>query len=481
MKSNIRDMTTGSPTKHILLFALPTLIGNIFQQVYNLADSVIVGSVAGSDAFAAIGATSSITFLFFALCNGIGSGGGVVVSQYYGAHDDKNVKRCIVNSGIIMLIVPVIFGILGFTLSPLLLKLLDTPDNIMGDAVLYTRFMCVGLLFVSLYNFLSSMLKALGDSKSPLYFLIISTVINIVMDIFLVVVIPLGIMGAALATVIAQFISVLLSAVYAYRKNPYFRIGREDLAVSFKMIAKIVRLGIPMSLQFALIAVSSMALQRVVNGFGTTAITAFTATNRIEQFIHQPYMTLAASLATFSGQNFGAKKNDRVLEGYKKSLVIMVILTAVLMTVMQFAGKTLISFFVSKDDPIVLDVIELGANGLKITSLFYLALGMIYVVRGVLTGIGDAFFALFNGIIEVIGRFTIPLLLTAYLGYGETGIWLSSGLVWLLSGVTAWFRYKAYFRSKTGTTEVRSKGFIWQKKKALQEKSYHALSHRFHT
>ena len=481
MKSNITDMTQGSPTRHILLFALPTLIGNIFQQIYNLADSIIVGNYVGSEAFAAIGATSSITFLFFALCNGIGSGGGVVVSQYYGARDDRNVKKCIVNSGIIMLITPVIFGILGFTLSPLLLRLLETPENIMADAVLYTRFMSVGLLFVSLYNFLSSMLKALGDSKSPLYFLIISTIINVVMDILFVVVIPMGIMGAALATVIAQFISVLLCAVYAYKKNPYFRISREDITVSFKMIGKIVRLGVPMSLQFALIAVSSMALQRVVNGFGTTAITAFTATNRIEQFIHQPYMTLAASLATFSGQNFGAKRNDRVLAGYKKSLLIMVILTAFLMLAMQTFGQMLISFFISNEEENAAAVIALGAKGLRITSLFYLSLGMIYVVRGVLTGIGDAFFALFNGIIEVIGRFTIPLLLTAYLGYGEAGIWLSSGLVWLLSGVTAWIRYKAYFRSKVDIPEKSVSSLISSKRKALQGRSLHALSHKYHS
>jgi Na+-driven multidrug efflux pump len=247
------------------------------------------------------------------------------------------------------------------------------------------------------------------------------------------------------------------------------------------MIIKIVRLGIPMSLQFALIAISSMALQKVVNGFDLAAITAFTATNRIEQFIHQPYMTLAASLATFSGQNFGANKNDRVLEGYKKSLVIMAILTVILMLVMQLSGKTLISFFVSKDDPIVNEVIELGAKGLRITSIFYLALGMIYVVRGVLTGVGDAFFALFNGIIEVIGRFTIPLILTAYLGFGESGIWLSSGLVWLLSGVTAWIRYKAYFRSKIGLPAKTAGSVLAEKRKALQEKPYHALSHRLHT
>lgn len=453
MKSNIRDMTTGSPTKHLLMFALPTMIGNIFQQIYNLADSVIVGNFVGSNAFAAVGATSSITFLFFALCNGIGSGGGVVVSQYYGAHDDKNVRKCIVNSGIIMLIVPIIFGILGFTLSPWLLKLLDTPAEIMNDAVLYTRYMCVGLLFVSLYNFISSMLKALGDSKSPLYFLIISTVINIVLDILLVVVVPLGVRGVALATVIAQFISVLLCGIYAYKKNTYFRIPPKDIKVSLRMTVKIVKLGVPMSLQFALIAVSSMALQRVVNGFGTIAITAFTATNRIETFIHQPYMTLSAALATFCGQNYGAKKYDRVILGYKKGLLMMAALTAVLMVIMQVFGNALVSFFVSKEDLAAPAIIHLGAEGLRIASYFYLALGLIYVVRGVLTGLGDAFFALFNGVIEVIGRFTIPLLLTAYLGFGESGIWLSSGLVWLLSGVTAWIRYKAYFKAKAAPSE----------------------------
>lgn len=443
MRSNTIDMTQGSPVKHILLFALPTLIGNVFQQIYNLADSMIVGNVLGKDAFAAVGATSSITFLFFALCNGIGSGGGVVVSQYYGAQDDRNVKKCIVNTGLIMLIVPVVFGIAGFTTAPLLLKLLQTPDLILADAVLYTRYMCVGLLFVSLYNFISSMLKALGDSRSPLYFLIASTLINVGLDYLLVVVIPMGIKGAALATVISQFISVLLCGIYAYKKNPYFAIGKKDISISGSMVMKIVKLGVPMSLQFALIAISSMALQFVVNTFGTTVISAFTATNKIEQFIHQPYMTLAASLSTFSGQNFGAKKNDRVLKGYKVSLIMMAILTAFLMFVMQVFGKTIASFFVPEQE-----VVLLAAKGLRITSIFYLTLGMIYVVRGVLTGIGDAFFSLFNGIIEVIGRFTIPILLTSYLGFGEAGIWLSSGAVWLISGFTAWLRYRAYFDSK---------------------------------
>lgn len=451
MKSNVTDMTKGSPTRHILLFALPTLIGNIFQQIYNLADSIIVGRFIGSDAFAAVGATASITFLFFALCNGIGGGGGIVVSQYYGAHDDSNVKKCIVNTGIIMLIVPVFFGMVGFLLAPWFLNLLGTPELILSDATLYVRYMCVGLIFVSLYNYLSSMLRALGDSKTPLYFLIISTIVNIILDIIFVCIFTMGITGAALATVLSQFISVILSALYAYKTNSYFRFGREDFDITFDMTYKIVRLGVPMSIQYSLIAISSMAVQRIVNSYGTVVVAAFTATNRIEQLIHQPYATLGASLATYCGQNYGAKRNDRVYTGYKTGIIIMTILTAVLIVVMQLFGKAITSMFVTD-----VEVIALGANGLKITSLFYMALGMIYVVRGVLTGLGDAFFSLFNGVIEVIGRFTIPFLLTAYLGFGVPGIWLSSGIVWFISGATAWLRYWTYFQKKNDVLYLKA-------------------------
>ncbi len=440
MNTNITDMTYGSPTKHLLLFSLPMLLGNIFQQIYNLADSIIVGRFVGSNAFAAVGATGSITFLFFALCNGIGGGGGIVVSQFYGAHDDKNVKNCIINTGFIMLIVPIFFGALGLLLAPTILKILSTPALIMDDAIMYTRFMCVGLLFVSLYNYISSMLRALGDSKTPLYFLIFSTIVNIILDIIFVCIFSLGINGAALATIVSQFISVILCGIYAYKSNPYFKFNKDDFVISYNMQYKIIRLGVPMSIQFGLIAISSMALQRVVNSFGTIVVAAFTATNRIEQLIHQPYGTLSASLSTYSGQNFGAKRNDRVYSGYKAGLIIMLILSGILIISMQLFGRAITSLFVTDED-----VIVLGALGLKITSLFYITLGMIYVVRGVLTGIGDAFFSLFNGIVEVIGRFTVPVILTSYMGFGEKGIWLSSGVVWVISAITAWIRYKTYF------------------------------------
>ena len=176
MKDYTTDMTVGSPVRHLILFAVPALIGNIFQQIYNLADSIIVGRFIGADALAAVGSTSSITFLFFALCNGIGSGGGIICSQFYGAHDHDKVKNCIVNTGLIMFIVPVLFGTIAFIFAPALLHLLNTPEDILADAAMYIRYMSVSLLFVSLYNYLASMLRALGDSKSPLYFLIISKV-----------------------------------------------------------------------------------------------------------------------------------------------------------------------------------------------------------------------------------------------------------------------------------------------------------------
>ncbi len=429
-------MTVGNPVRHIIIFAIPALIGNVFQQIYNIADSVIVGRFVGADALAAVGATASVTFLFFALCNGIGSGGGIIASQFYGAHDDHKVKSCIVNTGLIMLILPVFFGIIGFAFAPALLRLLSTPADILPAAALYIRYMCVGLLFVSVYNYLSAMLRALGDSRSPLYFLIVSTVLNVVLDILFVYNFAMGVEGAALATVVAQFVSALTCLIHACRVNPYFKLKREDFAIDTEMIGKVIRLGVPMSLQFALIAISGMAIQKIVNSYGTIVVAAFTATNRIEQLIHQPYMTLGASLATFCGQNYGARRHDRVYYGYKKGVLIMVLISAVMITVMQIWGGAITSLFVSDER-----VIELGAMGLRINSFFYLALGMIYVVRGVLTSMGDAFFALFNGIVEVVGRLTVPILMTKYLGFGVAGIWISTGVVWVLSGFTAWLRY----------------------------------------
>ena len=436
MKDTTMNMTVGNPVKLILIFSVPLLIGNIFQQFYNLADSIIVGRFINADALAAIGVTASLTFLFFAICNGFGSGGGIIVSQNFGRGDTKEVKNCIANTGYIMICLPLAVGILAFALSRPLLRLLETPENIFEDSLVYLRLMCVGLLFVSVYNYISSMMRALGDSRTPLYFLIFTCILNALLDLLFVCVLKQGIWGAGIATLISQFVSNILCLAYAFKFNEYFKFDKSDLRLNKIILIRTVKLGVPLSLQFSLIAISCMALQRVVNAYGAVTVVAFTATSRIEQIIHQPYQTLSAALATFCGQNYGARKNDRVIDGYHKTFWMMVIFTAVMVPVIQLFARQIAGLFVEEAD-----VIEMSAEAMRITSYFYICLGIIYVVRGILNGLGDAFFALLNGIIEVIGRFFVPVIMTAISAVGFWGIWWSVGIVWLLSGLTAWLRY----------------------------------------
>ena len=443
MKNSTMNMTEGGITGLLIRFSIPMLMGNLFQQLYNIVDSIIVGKLVGADALAAVGVTGPMGFFFFALCNGIGAGGGIVTSQSFGSGDTKNVKSCITNVGYIMIAFPFIVGIAAFFLSGPLLRLLDTPSDIFPEAFIYLRITCIGLVFVSVYNYISSMLRALGDSKTPLYFLIFSCILNIFLDLLFVKTFGMGVFGAGVATLISQFISGAACIVFAFRTNEYFRLSKADMKVNPEVIRRSVKIGVPLSLQFSLIAISTMALQRVVNTFGAVAVAAFTATSRVEQLIHQPYQTLSAALSTFSGQNFGARKMDRLLKGYRKGMKLMVIFTGLMLLVMQIFAKQITSIFINEPD-----VIEMGAMSLKITSWFYFFLGLIYTVRGVLNGVGDSFFALYNGIIEVIGRFTFPILMTKIPFFGVWGIWWSVGVVWLLSGVTAWGRYLG-FRRKT--------------------------------
>lgn len=442
MKDTSMNMTEGNPVRLLLVFSIPMLIGNLFQQLYNIVDSIIVGQLVGSSALAAIGATNSLTFLFFALCNGFGSGGGIIVSQSFGRGDTSEVKNCIANTGYIMILLPLVVGIMAFLTAGPTLKLLNTPQDIFAEAKAYLQIMSIGLLFVSVYNYVSSMMRALGDSRTPLYFLIFSCILNAILDLLFVYTFKMGVIGAGIATLISQFISNLLCLFYAFKFNPYFRFRKEHLRINMNVIVKTVKLGFPLSLQFSLIAISCMALQRVVNSFGPIAVAAFTATGRIEQVIHQPYQTLSAALSTFTGQNYGAEKKDRIIKGYRKAMIMMAIFTLVMIPIIQFFGEAITAIFVRDTE-----VIEMGATAMRITSIFYIFLGMIYTIRGVLNGIGDGFFALLNGVVEVIGRFTVPILLTMIPAIGLWGIWWSVGVVWFFSGFTAWLRY--LYKKKT--------------------------------
>lgn len=442
MKENTVNMTEGSPVRLLLAFSVPMLIGNIFQQLYNLVDSVIVGQFVGADALAAIGATGSITFFFFALCNGIGGGGGIVTSHFFGEGSTDKVKNCIANTAYIMLVIPTTIGAIAFFTAGPILHLLNTPDSILADSKVYMQIMCVCMVMISVYNFASSMLRALGDSKTPLYFLIFSCILNGVLDVIFVYNLKLGVWGAGVATLISNMVCGILCLVFAFKTNSYFKLARADWRVNPVIIGRCIKLGVPLSLQFSLIAISCMALQRVVNSFGPVAVAAFTATSRVEQLIHQPYGTLGTALSTYTGQNYGAKKHDRIIEGYKKSMIMMAIFTVLMIPLIQIFGSPINRLFVKEAE-----VIEMGAKALRITSWFYIFLGVIYVVRGVLNGIGDATFALINGVTEVVGRFVVPVILVAIPLIGVWGIWWSVGIVWFLSGLTAWLRY-LYMKKK---------------------------------
>ena len=454
MSMQIRDMTKGNTTKLLIEFAVPMLIGNIFQQVYSLVDSAIVGKFISPEALGAVGSTGSISFLFFSLCIGVGSGSGIVASKYFGAKDDKNVKRVVINSAYIMLIASFLMGILGFFLAGPVLRLLNTPADIYGMAKLYLKIMCIGIPMVGMYNYGSSILRALGDSRTPLKFLIFSCFVNTILDLLFVCAFHMGVFGAALATVISQVLSAVTCLLYSYKTNEYFRVEKELRSVSPSIIWECIRLGSMLALQMGMIAVSCIALQRYVNGFGSVVVAAFTATGRIEQIIQQPYNSLGMAISTHAGQNLGAGNNRRIREGFSKGVLIALIFSLIMLPVMQFAGEGIISIFVDPDVENGAEVIRLGATALRITSVFYFALGTIYVSRGVLNGIGDAAFAFINGGVEMFGRIVFPFVLAAFTGFGVWGIWLSAGLTWFISGLFAVIRYYAKLRHNVPAVSV---------------------------
>ena len=444
MKSKTLNMTEGNPVQLLLVFAIPMLVGNIFQQLYILVDSIIVGRFVGADALAAIGATNAVSFLFFAMCNGIASGGGIITAQYFGAGNTGKIKKAIVNSAYILLAGSVIVGALAFFISNGVLRMMATPEEILADAAIYMKMQCLGLPLIAIYNHVSSMLRALGDARTPLYFLIFACVLNVGLDLFFVCSLEMGILGAALATIIAQFIAGIGCLLYALKCNEYFKFGRGDFKPERQILAGTVRLGLPLSLQFSLIAVSTMALQRVVNTFGTTVVAAFTATSRVEQLLHQPYGSLSAALSTYAGQNLGAKRMDRIKLGIKKGMLLMGVFSLIMIPVMQLFSEPIVKMFVDEAE-----VIAYGGVGLRITSWFYLALGTIYVIRGTLNGVGDAMFAFINGIVEVIGRIVIPIALTMIPLIGVWGIWWSAGIVWVVSAAFSIWRYMSWKKNNS--------------------------------
>ena len=441
-RSSTTNMTQGNPTKLLLSFAVPMLIGNIFQQAYSLADSIIVGQFLGSSALAAIGTTGSVTFLFFSICNGIASGSGIVTSQYYGAGDSVQTKRAIANAAYIMLVASLVMSVIAYIAAPWALAVMKTPADILPDAVVYMRMSCIGVPLVAVYNYSSSMLRALGDSRTPLYFLIFACILNIGLDLLCVNVWGMDVFGAALATIIAQIIAGVGCMLYALKCNPYFRLTREDFTPDWRVIGKSVRLGLPLAMQWSMVALSTSALQAFVNSFGADAMAAFTATNRVENLVHMPYGSISAALATYAGQNYGAGNLHRVKDGLKHGMLISAVFTVVIMTVYQLFSEPIMRLFVKETV-----VIDIGAQALRLTSWFYIFLALINMCRGILNGIGDALFAFINGVVEVICRIGLPMLVVLIPGVGIWGIWWTAGVTWAISGLSCLMRYFAWRRT----------------------------------
>ena len=433
---NITDMTTGSPAKHILKFALPLLIGNLFQQLYNMVDSIVVGNYVGKNALAAVGACGSMNFLFFALSSGLAIGIGIIVSQYFGAKDEKNVRSTIANSFYVLVIASLAVSVIGILFAPGLLKLLMTPDNIIGDSIIYMRTTCAGIAAIALYNGVAAILRAIGDSKTPLYFLILSSIVNVILDLTFVLALQMGVFGVALATIISQAVSAVTCLFYAYHKVPYFRLSREELRPHREIIVKSFRLGLPLALQNSMIAISCMVLQGAVNSYGDTVMAAFTITSRIEQIVQQPYGSLGAALTTYSGQNIGAAKVDRVKKGFRQAALMALIFSILLIPIAYLFGHRIVGVFVKEQE-----VIDIGYKALRITSLCYFGLGMIYVPRALLNGCADTGFSMINGITEVACRILYSQLFIHIPFLGYWAIWITTGATWVTTAVVCVARY----------------------------------------
>ena len=312
-----KDMTIGNPMKIILLFSLPVLLGNLFQQFYNMVDTVIVGQYLGEDALAAVGSTGCLMFLVLGFANGIAQGFGVMVSHAFGAKDMKLLRHCVALSLLLTVVISIILTVPTVAFSRQLLLWLNTPENIITLANGYIRVIFAGIFATMAYNVASGILRGIGDSRTPLYFLILSSGLNIFLDIFLIVVVKLGTAGAAYATVLSQAVSAVLCFIVMFRKHDILRTTREDYYCDFHEIRRMLSVGIPMALNYSITAIGTMILQSAVNVFGSSVVAAFTAASKVSNIATQTMPTLGTAMATYCGQNLGAGKYDRIFRGMK--------------------------------------------------------------------------------------------------------------------------------------------------------------------
>ena len=445
------DMTKGSPIKLIIQFMIPMCLGNIFQQFYNIADSIIAGQFLGVDALAAIGSTGSLIFLVTGWLNGLTSGFSVWVAQWFGARKTDRMRHFIAMSIYICVAFVVVMTVGLLAANEPILRLMNAPENLLDDISSYMVIIYAGLVVTCAYNALAAVLRALGDSKSPLYFLIVSAVINVVLDIAFIVIFHMGVEGCAYATVIAQGISALLCLVYIIKKFPVLRLKKEDFRFSVNTVKKLLGLGIPMGLQFSITAIGTIIVQGAINVYGAVYMAGFSAAGKIQNIICTVFVAFGATIATYVGQNRGAGKMDRVKQGVRLTQMMILVCSVVLMAVIHFFGKYMIFLFIDPAETEVLHAAEIYFN---IVSWAYPFLESIFLYRNALQGMGYGFVPMMGGVFELVARAAIVFVAAANAGFAQ--VCMSDPAAWIAALIPLipyyiWVMRKA---EKSGQVEV---------------------------
>ena len=435
-----KDMTSGAITPLLIKFTIPLVLGNLFQLTYNAADSIIVGKFVGEDALAAVGTSNPLMTLAILFINGMCLGAGILVSTAFGAGDTQLVERQVSTTAIAGTVFSLSFSALCVLLADPLLRLLQVPAAILPIAVNYLRIVFAGLIFTFFYNFLAATMRALGDSKSPIIFLAISSAINIGLDLLLIIVFRMGVDGAALATVVSQGVSGVISIIYIKKKFDILAMEKGDWKLERHLAGKLTGVGIPMGLQYSITGIGSVILQTAVNGLGSIYVASMTAGSKINIFLACPFDALGQTMAPYAGQNIGARKLDRVGKGLRAACIIGFIVSGLMVIVVKLFGDQLTMLFLDEKDPVIM---QNSTQFLIIVSAFYCLLTLVNTVRFTIQGMGFSSLAIIAGVMEMIARGIAGMLLVPAFGY--LGACYSSPLAWLLADA---FLIPAFFLCK---------------------------------
>ena len=434
-------MATGSPGKNILYFALPVFAGNLFQQIYNVVDTVIVGKFVSTDALAAVGSTGTINFMILGFMTGLMAGITVLTSQRFGAEDMRGMRRSVASAGMIAIVATIILTAISLLGMHHLLVLMNTPDDIFDDAYRYIMIICAGILVQALYNLFACILRALGNSKVPLYFLLFSASMNIILDLVSIIVLKMGVAGAAYATVISQGVSAVLCFIYMVKKVPILHLTREDFHVEGRLIKNQLAVGLPMAFQYSITAIGTTMVQMALNTLGSTYVAAFTAASKCEQMAGQAYIALGSAMATFAAQNVGAGRYDRVRKGFARATMFGVIFSVVIGLVMYFFGYIVTGLFVTGDATQIEGMVD---TYMKYTALFLIPLTVVNVYRNGIQGMGYGLLPMTAGIAELVGRGSVALIAIHYHSYA--GVCLASPMAWILASALLLTMYFAIMK-----------------------------------